>query len=75
MSNNVPNWTRKQIKYPAPGAPASAKRVKEALISAGFERVDEDKGRGLDHGAWVPLMFMYLEADVPQYANFQFNHT
>lgn len=55
----------KQLKYPAPGAPALAKRVKEALMGAGFERVEEERGRGLDHGAWVPLMFMYPEADIP----------
>ncbi|TYK27361.1 extradiol ring-cleavage dioxygenase [Cucumis melo var. makuwa] len=52
-------------KYPAPGAPALAKSVKEALVRAGFERVEEERGRGLDHGAWVPLMFMYPEADIP----------
>ncbi|XP_038883407.1 extradiol ring-cleavage dioxygenase-like [Benincasa hispida] len=53
-----------KLKYPAPGGATLAKRVKEALIGAGFERVDEEKGRGLDHGAWVPLMFMYPEADI-----------
>ncbi|KAJ0471886.1 putative stizolobate synthase [Helianthus annuus] len=54
-----------QLKYPAPGAPKLANRVKELLKSSGFKRVDEDKKRGLDHGAWVPLMLMYPEADIP----------
>lgn len=54
-----------QLKYPAPGAPQLAKRVKELLNNSGFNRVDEDKKRGLDHGAWVPLMLMYPEADIP----------
>jgi len=54
-----------QLKYPAPGAPDLAKRVKELLNESGFNRVDEDKKRGLDHGAWVPLMLMYPEADIP----------
>ncbi|CAK7338227.1 unnamed protein product [Dovyalis caffra] len=54
-----------QIKYAAPGAPKLAKRVKELLMASGIEQVDEDEKRGLDHGAWVPLMFMYPEADIP----------
>ncbi|KAJ6926992.1 4,5-DOPA dioxygenase extradiol-like [Populus alba x Populus x berolinensis] len=54
-----------QIKYTPPGAPELAKRVKELLLASGIEHVDEDKKRGLDHGAWVPLMFMYPEADIP----------
>ena len=54
-----------QLKYPAPGAPHVAKRVKELLQASGFSRVDEDRRRGLDHGAWVPLMLMYPEADIP----------
>ncbi|KAJ8493468.1 hypothetical protein OPV22_015189 [Ensete ventricosum] len=54
-----------KLKYPAPGAPSLAKRVRELLQNAGFGQVKEDKTRGLDHGAWVPLMLMYPEADIP----------
>lgn len=54
-----------QLKYPAPGAPNLARRVKELLTKSGVKRVDEDKKRGLDHGCWVPLMLMYPEADIP----------
>ncbi|XP_028774187.1 extradiol ring-cleavage dioxygenase-like [Neltuma alba] len=54
-----------KLKYPAPAAPDLARRVKELLEASGIERVDEDRTRGLDHGAWVPLMLMYPEADIP----------
>ncbi|KAL2237828.1 4,5-DOPA dioxygenase extradiol [Sesamum indicum] len=54
-----------QLKYPAPGAPELAIKVKKLLEEAGFERVYEDKKHGLDHGAWVPLMLMYPDADIP----------
>ncbi|KNA05514.1 hypothetical protein SOVF_189620 [Spinacia oleracea] len=54
-----------QFKYPAPGFPDLAKRVQELLTASGFQSVHTDKKRGLDHGAWVPLMLMYPEADIP----------
>uniref|UniRef100_A0A453G2L6 Extradiol ring-cleavage dioxygenase class III enzyme subunit B domain-containing protein n=1 Tax=Aegilops tauschii subsp. strangulata TaxID=200361 RepID=A0A453G2L6_AEGTS len=54
-----------KLRYPAPGAPELARRTKELLEGAGFGPVSEEHGRGLDHGAWVPLMLMYPEADVP----------
>lgn len=54
-----------QLKYPAPGAPQLARKVKELIEASGLSRVDEDKKRGLDHGTWVPLMLMYPEADIP----------
>lgn len=54
-----------QLKYPAPGAPDLAKRVQELLTTSGFKHVKVDKKRGLDHGAWVPLMLMYPQANIP----------
>ncbi|VAH82514.1 unnamed protein product [Triticum turgidum subsp. durum] len=54
-----------KLRYPAPGAPDLAMRTKELLEGAGFGPVSEEHGRGLDHGAWVPLMLMFPEADVP----------
>lgn len=53
-----------QIRYPAPGDPALAERVTDLLGAAGIS-AGIDRGRGLDHGAWVPLRLMYPEADVP----------
>ncbi len=49
--------------YPSPPAPGLAKRVEE--LSGGAGTVANETGRGLDHGAYVPLVAMYPEADVP----------
>jgi len=53
-----------QTKYPAPGAPDLAARVKDLLRQKDIASVD-DPDRGLDHGAYVPLVAMYPGADVP----------
>ncbi len=53
-----------QVKYPSPGAPALAARVRD-LLSARRIAFAEENGRGLDHGAYVPLVCMYPAANVP----------
>jgi 4,5-DOPA dioxygenase extradiol len=53
-----------QLQYPAPGNPALAQEVVQLLQAAGIE-AGLDSRRPYDHGAWVPLMHLYPEADVP----------
>lgn len=53
-----------RLNYPAPGAPDLANVIVERLRAAGI-RAETDPDRGLDHGAWVPLMLAYREADIP----------
>jgi 4,5-DOPA dioxygenase extradiol len=51
-----------EVQYRAPGAPGLADRIEKLM--PGTERVART-GRGLDHGAYVPLTVMYPDADVP----------
>jgi 4,5-DOPA dioxygenase extradiol len=53
-----------QTEYTAPGAPGLASRVRDLLRRQGIAAADEAE-RGLDHGAYVPLVPMYPGADVP----------
>ena len=52
------------VQYPAPEAPGLADRVRKLLERPGHT-VHDDPERGLDHGAYVPLVEMYPDADVP----------
>ncbi len=52
------------MAYPAEGDPALAQRIAALLSQAGWP-AQVDPQRGLDHGAWVPLMHLFPQADVP----------
>ena len=52
------------LSYGAPGAPRLAQQVRELLAAAGIG-CEEAPDRGLDHGAWVPLRYLFPQADVP----------
>jgi 4,5-DOPA dioxygenase extradiol len=53
-----------RLRYPASGAPELAQRVAGLLREHGLA-ADIDNTRGLDHGAWTPLLLMYPQAEIP----------
>lgn len=53
-----------RLQYPAKGAPALAREA-AVLLSKSGHAVTEDSRRGLDHGAWVPLLHLFPDAQVP----------
>lgn len=52
------------IDYPVDGHAELARRALDLLEDAGWAP-QADERRGLDHGAWVPLLHLYPSADVP----------
>ena len=53
-----------KLSYPCPGAPELAERIHRRLSEADLSP-KLNPTRGLDHGAWVPLLHMYPEATIP----------
>ncbi len=53
-----------RIRHPAQSHPGIAEQVRQRLGEDGIE-VEIDEQRGLDHGAWTPLLLMYPQADIP----------
>lgn len=54
----------REINYPAKGSDTLATQVVNALEAVGAP-VCTDSTRGLDHGAWVPLRYMFAQAELP----------
>ncbi|KPM39890.1 hypothetical protein AK830_g6662 [Neonectria ditissima] len=52
------------LKYPAPGSPAVARELRDALAAEGVS-ADLDDERGWDHGVFVPLLLINPKADIP----------
>lgn len=53
-----------ELRYPAAGSPALAQEVL-ALLQANGVAAKGDAARPFDHGAWVPLMHLFPQADLP----------
>jgi len=53
-----------RLSYPAPGAPDLAARTRALLEGAGIG-CDAARGRGFDHGVFVPMMLIHPQADTP----------
>ncbi len=53
-----------QLQYPAPGSPELGQQVLDLLQAAGIA-AQADAERPLDHGAWVALMHLFPQSNIP----------
>jgi 4,5-DOPA dioxygenase extradiol len=53
-----------RLEYPAPGDPDLAAKILGRLSESGIA-AQADPSRPLDHGVWVPLLFLFPGAQVP----------
>ncbi len=53
-----------EIQYSAQGAPEVAQQALALLAAKGIATAGTE-ARGLDHGAWVPMLLMFPHGDVP----------
>lgn len=50
------------VQYPAPGSPALAQEIKNAIVN---DTIHLDDKWGLDHGAWSVIKHLYPNANIP----------
>lgn len=55
------------LTYLSPSAPEQAERTVQLLKAHGFSNVQLDEKRGLDHGVFIPMKFIYPDADMPTF--------
>ena len=55
-----------ELQYPVQGCPELANEATALLKAAGLDCAP-NSSRGLDHGAWVPLMHLFPKANVPAF--------
>lgn len=51
-----------KIQYPCPGVVEAARLTKSVVKKT---RIDSDTEWGIDHGAWVPLRYLFPKANIP----------
>ncbi len=54
-----------QLRYDAPGLSSDLQEAIATQLKAAQLPMATDPSRGLDHGAWVPLLLMYPDAQIP----------
>jgi 4,5-DOPA dioxygenase extradiol len=59
-----------EIRYPAPGDPSLAAEIVDRLNRDAVFQTERlpariETSRGLDHGVWTPLRFLFPEAEIP----------
>ncbi len=52
------------LTYPVKGEPQLATQIRQVLRDNGFV-AELEPTRGLDHGVWVPLRYLFPHADIP----------
>lgn len=53
-----------ELRYPAQGNPELAQDILDLFADEGI-KAESDSSRGLDHGAWAPLIRLFPQANIP----------